>query len=372
MTPRARAACFNREVSTSSTSTARSRVIHLVNPLWDAHGGADLRAIDLYTLLRDVRPVQLWSEYGVDPAFRHLDVRSIRPWRHPRGGTVVLVGVYFRNGYWIRRTEADRIVVIYNTEQPDRLQKTLRRIGDRPVQIAYTSEALRDITRQDLRQVLRDRRLLDEELVLESFVDPSSFDAVFERRALERGRRGDGRFTVGRLSRDNPRKHHPSDPPFFEALAQRGMHVRVMGGASLRPIVASDPNVELLPAGAASSAEFLSTLDAFYYRTHPSYFEAFGRVVLEAMLCGVPVVAEERGGYAQYVRHGENGFLFCDPDEAMTQLDRLRADPSLRDRIGRAARATAERLFRDDLPRRTRLALLSDDSHRQATAPTSH
>ena len=90
-----------------------------------------------------------------------------------------------------------------------------------------------------------------------------------------------------------------------------------------------------------------------------AHFEAFGRVVLEAMLCGIPVVAEARGGYANYVRHGENGFLFDDPRDAALQLDALKADPALRQRIGAAAHATAERLFRDDLPERTRRALLS-------------
>ena len=337
---------------------SRAREIHLVNPLWDATGGADLRTVDLYRLLSSDHPVRLWSEYKVDASFRHLDVSTIRPWRHPRDGTVVLVGVYFRNGGWVRRTNARRIVLIYNTDQPDRLQKTLQRIGERPVQIVYTSEALRDAARRDPWLMARDRRLLSEGLVLESFVEPSSFDAVFERR-LGAGRRIGGRFTVGRLSRDNPRKHHPSDPPFFTALADRGMRVRVMGGASLRPSIAGDPNVELLPAGALPPADFLSTLDAFYYRTHPAYFEAFGRVVLEAMLCGIPVVAEARGGYASFIRHGENGFLFDDQRDAMAQLDALREDAGLRERIGRSAHATAVHLFREDLPDRTRRALLA-------------
>ncbi len=345
--------------STHPLGVTRARTVHLVNPLWDPNGGADLRTVDLYKLLGRDHPVRLWSEYRVDDAFRALPVESIRPWRHPRGGTVVLVGVYFRNGGWIRRTEAQRIVVIYNTEQPDRLQKTLARIGNRPVQIVYTSEALRDTTRRDPRLGLHDRNLLDRGVVLESFIDTAAFDAAFMERVRGSHRPRNDRFTVGRLSRDNPRKHHPSDPPFFTALAARGMRVRVMGGQSLSPSLSGHPGVELLPAGALPSATFLSSLDAFYYRTHPAYFEAFGRVVLEAMLCGVPVVAEARGGYASFVRHGENGFLFEDPRDAARQLDALQADPALRRRIGAAAHATAARLFRDDLPERTRRALLA-------------
>ena len=128
------------------------REIHLVNPLWDPTGGADLRTVDLYELLcrRTIR-CGCGASTGSIRRSGHLDVSTIRPWRHPRDGTVVLVGVYFRNGGWIRRTDARRIVVIYNTDQPDRLQKTLQRIGERPVQIVYTSDALRDATRRDPR-----------------------------------------------------------------------------------------------------------------------------------------------------------------------------------------------------------------------------
>src|SRR4051812_24208669 len=126
---------FSLPFKAASPRVSRDRAVHLVNPLWDPNGGADLRTVDLYRLLGGERPVGLWSEYRTAPAFHRLPIERIRPWHYPRDGTVVLVGVYFRNGGWIHRTAAERIVVIYNTEQPDRLQKTLKRIGDRPVQI---------------------------------------------------------------------------------------------------------------------------------------------------------------------------------------------------------------------------------------------
>jgi len=41
----------------------------------------------------------------------------------------------------------------------------------------------------------------------------------------------------------------------------------------------------------------------------PSEKESFGLAVLEAMSCGVPVVASKTGGLPELVKDGETGFL---------------------------------------------------------------
>ena len=46
----------------------------------------------------------------------------------------------------------------------------------------------------------------------------------------------------------------------------------------------------------------------------PKWNEAYGNVVIEAMACGVPVIAYDRGGPGELVQPGENGFL-VNPDD---------------------------------------------------------
>ena len=46
----------------------------------------------------------------------------------------------------------------------------------------------------------------------------------------------------------------------------------------------------------------------------PKWNEAYGNVVVEAMACGVPVVAYKRGGPSELIIHGETGFLVT-PDD---------------------------------------------------------
>lgn len=62
------------------------------------------------------------------------------------------------------------------------------------------------------------------------------------------------------------------------------------------------------------------------------WVEAFGNVVIEALACGVPVIAYRRGGPAEIVRHGETGWL-VEPDnvagliagiQKLDQIDRHR------------------------------------------------
>jgi len=45
----------------------------------------------------------------------------------------------------------------------------------------------------------------------------------------------------------------------------------------------------------------------------PRWMEAFGNVAIEALACGVPVIAYRRGGPAEIVQDGQTGFL-VEPD----------------------------------------------------------
>ena len=51
----------------------------------------------------------------------------------------------------------------------------------------------------------------------------------------------------------------------------------------------------------------------------PKWNEAYGNVVVEALACGVPVIAYRRGGPAEIIQHGETGYL-ADPDDKKNML----------------------------------------------------
>jgi N-acetyl-alpha-D-glucosaminyl L-malate synthase BshA len=79
----------------------------------------------------------------------------------------------------------------------------------------------------------------------------------------------------------------------------------------------------------------------------PSETESFGLAALEAMACGVPVIASDVGGVSEVVVHGACGFL-CPLGDVAAMADaalRLLRDEPLRARFAAAARRRAETEF---------------------------
>jgi N-acetyl-alpha-D-glucosaminyl L-malate synthase BshA len=79
----------------------------------------------------------------------------------------------------------------------------------------------------------------------------------------------------------------------------------------------------------------------------PSEVESFGLAALEALSCGVPVVASAVGGLPEVVADGEVGFLrpVGDVGAMAEAVRRLLDDEALRRRFGAAARRLAETRF---------------------------
>jgi starch synthase len=96
-------------------------------------------------------------------------------------------------------------------------------------------------------------------------------------------------------------------------------------------------------------AQVLSAASVFLC---PSVYEPFGLTNLEAMACGLPVVATAVGGIPEIVVEGVTGHLVpYDPDHAAfavalaTRVNELLADPGRAAAMGRAGRARAVEAF---------------------------
>jgi len=149
---------------------------------------------------------------------------------------------------------------------------------------------------------------------------------------------------VGRLT---PEKDLPVLFEAYELLRGRGGHtlrLTLVGDGAysgvMRARAPSDATFAGYLEGQALSDAYAAA-DVFVF---PSRSETLGNVVLEALASGLPVVGVRDGGTLENVRDGENGIL-CAPGDAGAFADgiqRLAADPPLRSRLARNARAWAE------------------------------
>jgi glycosyltransferase involved in cell wall biosynthesis len=80
------------------------------------------------------------------------------------------------------------------------------------------------------------------------------------------------------------------------------------------------------------------------------WYEPFGIVPVEAMACGVPVVASAVGGQIDTVVDGVTGLHVSprEPAQVVGAVRQLQADPALRRRLGRAGATRARALFGHD------------------------
>ena len=238
----------------------------------------------------------------------------------------MFVGAYFRLGSWLRLLKPHRLILIHNTPDFANLEEflvSLKRAGiAMQPEIVYAAAWMREMTGLP-------------GLVHTSPIDLSRFKPASPATRQQRP------FTVGRLSRDIAAKHHPDDVALWREIADQGIRVRLMGATCIADKL-NHSLIEILPAGAEPAESFLQTLDAFVYRTNDRlFFEPSGRVVLEAMACGLPVVVGEKGGFQEAVVEGINGFYFSTNATACRRLNELRTTPQLYARISKSAREYA-------------------------------
>jgi glycosyltransferase involved in cell wall biosynthesis len=131
----------------------------------------------------------------------------------------------------------------------------------------------------------------------------------------------------------------------LRALQQRyGVAIRVIGDAGF---AIPGATVEVLPWKLESEVKDLLKIDiGLYPLPHEEWvLGKSGLKALQYMGLGIPTVLAPIGANLEIVEHGRNGFFADSEEEWLDALTRLVQDPALRERIGKAGRATVEERY---------------------------
>jgi glycosyltransferase involved in cell wall biosynthesis len=109
----------------------------------------------------------------------------------------------------------------------------------------------------------------------------------------KRTRKPSDTLRIGRHSRDHFVKWPGTKENVLAVYPEANdLEVHILGGAdSPSELVGYTPqNWVVYPFGSMTPKDFLAEIDIFVYFAHPNWVEAFGRVMIEAMAVGVPVI----------------------------------------------------------------------------------
>jgi glycosyltransferase involved in cell wall biosynthesis len=90
--------------------------------------------------------------------------------------------------------------------------------------------------------------------------------------------------------------------------------------------------------------EFLSKGNCFWYHLPPKYQDQGPRVILEAMACGLPVIADNRYGAKDRVTK-ETGWLCEDVNDYLEVIEEIVSDVDILEKKGKAARELAKKEY---------------------------
>jgi glycosyltransferase involved in cell wall biosynthesis len=234
-------------------------------------------------------------------------------------------------------------------------------------QASYRRASLALAYSEEARQVMARKGLKIPSEIVPYATDTRLFtprDASDSRRALGL----DGATVVGYLGRLVPEKGNPVKVLLVGAGAAEADLRRQAGELGVADRVVF--------AGVVTHAEapnYMACLDVFVLpsRTTPTWKEQFGRVIIEALSCGVPVVGSDSGQIPHLIRDTGGGLVFPEGDApALTAaLSRLTDSPAERRRLGEAGRAAVEERYTCEAVARTLRSLLAGIAGMNDPAP---
>ena len=295
------------ERAAASRREARpAAAIHLIASA-QAWNDPHSQACALLRWLNATLPLCAWCPTG-RPPHAPSSVRRLDPTHgvSPAGGHLIVADLSVAIGCWLARAAFDRVSLWVDQDDPTAVAHRLADI-----------EALADGTSLELcvpTEAFLGRSGLPA-AVAPALIDPDAWVAAAP------SPRPHEPLCIGRHGLQDARGWHPSDPALYRGLGQAGYQIR-------------------LSTDGIAPASFLAGLDIGLYRQHPDHPDPSGRLLLQAMAAGKPVITvPDAVGAHTVIVPSRTGWLASETAALPALLQALAADTAAREHAAIAARA---------------------------------
>ncbi len=154
----------------------------------------------------------------------------------------------------------------------------------------------------------------------------------------------DGKIKFIFASLMNPRKGFMNLLDVFEILNQSKASLTLLGTMEPEAVAVLKDKKNINYAGRVSHNELPGIFNEHDVFVFPSYFEGFGLVILEAMACGLPVIATKSSGAPDVIENGVDGFIIEAGNEKQLKeaMEFFMSHPDKMEEMAKAARKKAE------------------------------
>jgi len=158
----------------------------------------------------------------------------------------------------------------------------------------------------------------------------------------------------------------------FDALKHvPNAHLRIIGNGPLRDSIQNETremkNVDMI--GELPYDEVVKEIRKAAFLIFPSIcYETFGRSIMDAFACGVPVIASDHGAGEELIEDGKNGFLFQSGNshDLAEKIQKMIMDQSLVEEMGDKARKTYDEKFTMQKNYQRLIKIYSEITHEKA------
>jgi glycosyltransferase involved in cell wall biosynthesis len=224
----------------------------------------------------------------------------------------------------------------------DKFKNTLTMAAKAIARHLYNKSSMIFVPSKDIKDVLDDNKIKTEKKIVSLGVDskefslPDSKDSAKEKIGIDKES-----IVISYIGRIGREKNLKTLYKAFREIKDTFSNLKLL-------IVGSGINVENMFGDMTDVVHVESTNKAYqYYQASdifvlPSLTETSSLSTMEAMSCGLPVIATDVGCVSEYIINGKNGYIFQkkDHEELAKKLSKLIENKELRTAIGKMARKT--------------------------------